>query len=167
MKTIIIPNDMENLFHTGVYHDIERVSHKVPICDRYGKRMGPWNARPRRKITRGNVNGVAITRALYRKPDKWTVFEETRFASPDFVAEFEAWWSWEFDPAKPFPHKNFDEGIWDQLSGDWFGLAITGSLGHFLKFVGPKRKISRQIIRACEMDGVIDAQEAMLARLVI
>lgn len=174
MTAFSIPNDWELLHDTLVYQQVSALGHSlVPLLDRQGDQMGPWNARLRRKVARGTVRGVAIVRSLRRDRESWTVREETRFSCPDFTASFEEWWSWSFDPTQQFPYRSWSDhrsltgSLWDELTGDGFGLRLAGSVGHFLHFMGVQRSVARQIIAACEDGGVIDAQDAMISRLAL
>ncbi len=174
MTTFSIPSNCEHFHDASVYLQISAIARRlVPLLDKHGDLMGPWNARVRRKVARGTAHGIKVVRSLRRDLNDWTVREETHFSSTDFTAIFEEWWSWDFDPTRPFPYRSWDDekmqtvSVWDELTGDWFRLRLEGSVGHFLRFVGVERSVARQIIDACEDDGAIDAQDAMISRLVL
>lgn len=174
MTLFAIDNDIALLHETGIYQQIGSCADKLaPLKDRHGNVMGPWNATKRRKISRAVVDGVTITHSIRRDVESWTVREETRFQSADFIADYEEVNQWEFDPTKPFPYTAYDDSrahgssIWNELSGDYSGLMLDRGLGHFLNWIGVDREDARAIIRSCEEGEQIDEQDATVARLVL
>lgn len=171
-KLFTISDDIELLWETGIYLGIvRRVEEFAPLTDREGKPLGPSEAKKRRKIVRATVDDISITRSFHRDADSWTVRWQSQIESEHFAASFEEWASWDHDPNKPLIDKTYDDdpgSIWDEGSGDGYGLSLAGCVGHFLNFVGGvDQKTAYAIIAQCEEDGSIDAQDAMMARLAL
>jgi len=146
-KHFTISDDMELLWESGTYSDIDRrVERLAPLTDSKGK---PLHAKTRRKIVRATVDGISITRSIHRDADSWVVRWQSQIESEHFTASFEEW-----------------RGLDDDSSD--YGLSLAGCVGHFLNFVGGvDRKNAHAIIAQCEKDGSIDAQDAMMARLAL
>lgn len=146
-KHFTISDDMELLWESGIYSDIDRrVERLAPLTDSKGK---PLHAKTRRKIVRATVDGISITRSIHRDADSWVVRWQSQIESEHFTASFEEW-----------------RGLGDDSSD--YGLSLAGCVGHFLNFVGGvDRKNAHAIIAQCEKDGSIDAQDAMMARLAL
>lgn len=170
-----IDNDLSLLHETGIYVTIgARADRLAQLVDRHGKTMGPWNARPRRKIIRAVVGGVSITHSIRRDADSWTVREETIFQSPDFRAEYGEVRQWEqFDPAQPFPYTAYDDprasggSIWNEISGEHDWLRLDQGVAHFFNWIGVDRADALAIIDQAEGHRDLDKQDATLARLVL
>lgn len=171
MKLINIGGDIELLWETGVYDALENRAKEITPTPAKG--FDVWNARIRRKIVRGERDGMSVTRSIYRDADAWRVFESTEIKSEHFFAAVERWYEWAYDPSKPYPYTTYTPGtvdcnsVWDELDGEDIGLTLKGSLAHFLTFAKLDRNVADAIIDHCENEAEIDKTDAMLARLTI
>lgn len=139
----------------------EAASRIAPLVNSRGARLGPWNARPRRKVARGKQGEMSVVCSLHRAPDEWKVFEATTLETPEFRIEVEEWWRWDVPSDKPLPWQSFKNGLlWNELDGDEFDIALYGDLGALFRWMNYTTKDVREIADMMEKSGDLDAQEA-------
>jgi hypothetical protein len=128
----------------------------------------PANVRTRASISRSSVDGLDFVSRSWRAKDSWSVNAETTVSSLNFKYRHKSTWKWDCDSEKPFPFDVDDGSMWDYITGEWNGLVVWGSLGHFFKAVAwGNRKMALKMIDELEWLNVIDAQDAMISRLLI
>ena len=165
MKTYTVPNDIVAFHEGGLISDILAKTTAITEPWLPTNRFAEWTATVRRKIVRGEYEGVKVERSLRRDRYEWKVHDLTVIVAEDFTAHVETELGWDYDPSKPFPHTSYTNEMWDEVTYDAQGLALSGCVGAFLRFIGIDRGRALPIIEACEDDGLIDAMDAALARL--